>query len=218
MNATILFLSSNRETPEFEKKIIETLLLNCGNLPIVGVTQKPVDLGPNSKNIVVGDVGASGMNFCRQIQIGLEAIPSGHFVIQCESDCLYPKAYFEFRPPRTDIAYRDKNIYVLKFNQPLFKKRSSTFAQIMGRDAYLARLNYIFSYKPNLPKWDTSMFSFPKVIGLKFLDSYEEFYTEEACISFKTGNGMRLHTVTKDTPVYSLPYWGSVEEIRTNYL
>lgn len=216
-DTTILYVSSNREDPEFERKTRQTLLENCGELPIVAVTQKPVDLGWNSQNIVVGDVGASGFNFVRQLQIATEAVTT-KFVIHAESDCLYPPDYFQFVPPRDDIAYRNTNIYVLKYNQGFFKKRSSTFAQIVGRDWYLNRLNYLFSYKPNLPKWDTKMFSFPKEIGLKFLDSYEYFTTENPCVSFKTGNGMRLQTITKSEELQEIPYWGTVSEVREKYL
>lgn len=211
---TIVYISSNKETPEFEAKTRATLLKNCGDLPIVAVTQKPVDLGPNCNNIVVGDVGASGFNFCRQMQIGVEAAKT-KFVVAAESDCIYPPEYFEFTPPKIDAVYRNSNIYVLKHKQPLFKKRSSTFAQIAGRDFLLNRLNYILK---DQPQWNLEMFSFPKEIGLKFLEGYEYFNTKIPCVSFKTGNGMRLHTVTKDEPVYELPYWGTVDEIRKNYL
>lgn len=215
MDATIVYLSSNTETSAFERKTQEMLLKNCGNLPIVAVTQKPVDLGPNCTNIVVGNVGASGYNFCRQMQIGVAAAKT-KFVIAVESDCIYPPEYFEFRPPVVDAVYRNSNIYVLKHKQPLFKKRSSTFAQIAGRDFLLGRLNYIFA-DPKLPQWNLEMFSFPKEIGLKFLEGYEYFTTKIPCVSFKTGNGMRLHTVTKDEPVYELPYWGTVEHLRKEY-
>ena len=210
---TIIYVSSNREDPEFEKRVRETLVKNSGGLPIISVTQKPIDFGTN---ICVGDVGASGFNFVRQIQIATEAAKT-KFVIHAESDCLYPPDYFEFTPPREDIAYRNTNIYVLKYKQGFFKKRSSTFAQTVGRDWYLERLNYLFAFKPGLPKWDTTMFSFPKEIKLKFLDSYEYFTTKNPCISFKTGRGMRIHTVTKDIELQEIPYWGSAKEIRNKY-
>lgn len=215
IDASIIYISSNKETPEFEKKTRETLLKNCGGLPIVAVTQKPVDLGPNAKNIVIGDVGASGFNFCRQLQIATEEAKS-KFVISAESDCIYDESYFQFRPPREDIAYRNRNIYVLKYKQPFFKKQSSTFSQVVGRDWFLNRLNYIFSYT-ELPRWNMDMFSFPKEIGLKFLDSYEYFETKYPSVSFKTGHGMRLHTITKDTPVYELPYWGEAQALAKEY-
>ena len=51
-SATIIYCSSNKELPEFEAKIVANLLKNCGDLPIISVTQKPMDLG---RNICVGD-------------------------------------------------------------------------------------------------------------------------------------------------------------------
>jgi len=47
MNKTILYYTSNHEDPVFEQKIIDSLLENCGNLPIVSVSQKPIKLGQN---------------------------------------------------------------------------------------------------------------------------------------------------------------------------
>lgn len=215
-DATIIYISSNKEDPEFERKTREDLLKKCGDLPIVAVTQKPVDLGPNATNLVIGDVGASGYNFCRQLQMACKAAKT-KYVIEAESDCLYPEEYFQFRPERDDTVYRNSNLYVLKYKQGFFKKRSSTFAQVSNREFLLNRLNFLFS-DPKLPQWNLEMFSFPKEIGLKFLDSYEYFTTKNPCISFKTGKGMRLHTVTKDEELQEIPYWGKAKDIRAKYL
>lgn len=211
-DTTILYLSSNREDPEFEKRIQETILENSGGLPIISVTQKPTNFGTN---ICVGDVGASGYNFCRQVQIGVKEVKT-KFVIHAESDCLYPPEYFGFIPPRDDIAYRNTNQYVLKYKQGFFKKKSSTFAQIMGTKAYLERLNYIFELKDS-PMWNMEMFNFPKEYGVKFIESNEYFKTKNPCVSFKTGKGMRLHTVTKDEELQEIPYWGKASDLRKKY-
>ncbi len=215
-DCTITYLSSNKETPEFERKTRETLLQNCGDLPIIAVTQKPVDLGPNSTNIVIGDVGASGYNFCRQLQIAVE-VAKTRFVISAESDCIYPPDYFTWRPPKDDIVYRNTNQYVLKYKQGFFKKNTSTFAQISGRDFLLERLNYLFVLKPESPAWSTEMRNFPKEYGVRFLESYAEFRTENPCVSFKTGRGMRLHTVTEHEEFTEIPYWGKAEDLRKHY-
>ncbi len=213
---SIIYLSSNKETPEFEAATRKTLLENCGDLPIIAVTQKPVDLGPNCKNIVIGDVGASGFNFCRQLQIACENATT-KWVVSAESDCVYPPEYFKFTPPQEGKVYRNTNQYVLKYKQGFFKKKTSTFAQVADRQFLLDRLNYIFSYKPNLPQWNLEMFSFPKEIGLKFLESYDYFTTDNPAVSFKTGKGMRLHTVTKDEELQQIPYWGTAENLRKQY-
>ncbi|KKT37762.1 MAG: hypothetical protein UW26_C0025G0001, partial [Candidatus Collierbacteria bacterium GW2011_GWF1_44_12] len=48
---TVLYYTSNREDEKFETRIRKNLLKNCGDLPIVSVSQKPIDLG---RNICVG--------------------------------------------------------------------------------------------------------------------------------------------------------------------
>lgn len=215
MTKTIIYVSSNRETPEFEAKTRQTLLDNCGGLPIVSVTQKPIDLG---KNICVGDVGVSGFNFYRQILIACEEAKSD-FVISAESDCIYPPDYFAFTPTKTDVCYRDSNIYLLPYKRNYFlKKDSSTFAQVIDRKYYIARLKYLFR---GAPRWNTKEFSFPKERWHRntgVFDTYEFFETPNGCISFKTGLGMRRYSASYRIPIYELPYWGKAENIRKKYL
>ena len=100
MNTTILYYSSGRENPDFEQRIIDSLLEVSGDLPIVSVTQQPLNLG---KNICVGDVGASGFNLFRQILIGLKEVVT-KYVISAEADSLYPKGYFDYIPERDDVT------------------------------------------------------------------------------------------------------------------
>lgn len=211
MTLGVIYVSSNKEDPIFEKKTREDLLFKIGNLPIVSVTQKPVDLG---KNICVGEIGASGFNFCRQVQLACANIDTD-FVISAESDCLYPKEYFEFVPERLDIPYRNRNIYVQKYHTNYFcKKDSSTFAQVVGRKFYLERLNDLFIGQP---LWSTELKNFPKEIGKKLFNEFEYFETKVPCISFKTGKGMRKHSNTDEVPTIFLEGWGETAEVIRKY-
>jgi hypothetical protein len=208
---TIIYLSSNQENPEFERKIQEDLLSKCGNIPIISVTQKPIDFG---LNICVGDVGASGFNFCRQVQIACKNATTD-YVIHAEADCLYSPDYFTIQPERLDVCYRNSNVYVQKFKQDFAcKKEGSTFSSMVGREFYLKRLEELFK---GMPEWSVEMKNFPKEIGKKFFDHYEYYQTQYPCISFKTGRGMRKHSPSDEVPVYDLPYWGSIEELRGKY-
>ena len=208
---TIIYVTSNRERPEFEKKIQEDILSKCGDTPIVSVSQKPINFG---KNICVGDVGTSGYNFCRQVLIACQNATTP-YVTHAEADCLYSPDYFTFIPPRLDACYRNKNIYVQKYNNDWFrKKNSSTFSSVVGREFYVKRLEELFE---GMPKWNTEMKDFPKEIGKLLFNSYEFFETKYPCISFKTGQGMRKHSPAGSTPIYELPYWGSVKKLREKY-
>lgn len=211
INATVIYVSSNREDPAFEERTRQDLLEKVGDLPIVSVTQKPVNLG---KNICVGDNGASGFNFCRQVLIACENATTD-FVISAESDCLYSPDYFEFRPERLDIPYRNGNIYVQKYGRDFFcKKDMSTFSQVIGREFYIKRLRELFEGQP---MWSTALKNFPKEIGKKLFNEFAHFETKYPCISFKTGKGMRKHSNSDGVPVYTLPYWGSAKELRKTH-
>ncbi len=208
MTKAIIYLTSNRENPIFEEKIQVDLLTKCGDIPIVSVSQKPIDLG---KNICVGDVGVSGFNFIRQVLIACENT-NADYVIHAEADCLYSSDYFTVEPPRLDTCSRNSNVYVQKYGRDyVCKKKGSTFSSIVGREFYIKRLKELFKGQPT---WNTEMKNFPKEIGKLYFDHYEYFETRFACISFKTGRGMRKHSPSSEKPEYWLPYWGKIKDLR----
>lgn len=210
-NSTIIYVSSSMEKPSFEKKIQQDLLSKCGSIPIVAVTQEAVNLGSNSINIVVGRVGASGFNMCRQILIGCEAITT-KFVISAEADCLYPPDYFTFVPERDDIPYRSADTYLLAFQRDYFYKKNegSTFAQIVGKEFYIKRLRYLFE---GVSQWSVEEKNFPKTRGKKFFEEVA-WFKSNPCISMKTGQGMRRYSHSDRTPIHELPYWGKAMDLR----
>lgn len=217
MNTTIIYYTSNKETPEFEQRIIDSLLKVCGDLPIISVSQKPMDLG---KNICVGDVGASGFNMFRQVLIGAKEVTT-KFIITAEADCLYPPGYFTFVPKRDDVCYRNSNTYLLGLRRDYFFKKleGGTWSQVIGRDFYIRRLEYLFE---DAPEWSVDEKNFPKERGkgedIFPADYIERFKTEYPCISIKSGKGMRHYSNSERVPIYELPYWGDSKEFRKTYV
>ncbi len=215
LTACILYYSSNEEKPEFEAKIVENLLKNCGDLPIVSITHKPMKLG---RNVCVGDVGVSGFNMFRQVLIGCE-VANTDFVISAESDCLYPPDYFTFRPEREDVCYRNTNLYVMPQHRAFFwlKKEGATHAQIVGRGYYLQRLRELFI---GAPVWSVKERNFPKERHKKedIFDQVEYYHTENPIIQIKTGRGMRHYTHSERNDIHELPYWGKGKDIYKQFL
>ncbi len=211
MNKTIIYYTSNRETPEFEQRIIDNLVAHAGGIPIISVSQKPIDLGTN---ICIGDVGASNFNMFRQIQIACQATDA-EFVISAEADCLYPPDYFTFTPP-DERCYRNSNLYVMAYRKDYFykKEEGATHAQIINRKAYLNILKEIFK---DLPPWNIEEKNFPKERYRRadIFDEIVHWRTENPVVQIKTRNSMRFHTHSDRTPIYSLPYWGN--SIRRKY-
>jgi len=212
---TVIYYTSNKERPDFEERVKENLLKVCGNLPIISVSQKPIDLG---KNICIGDVGVSGFNMFRQVQIACEAATTP-YVISAEADCLYPPDYFEFIPPRLDMPYRDSNLYVMPDARDYFfyKKEGATHAQIVGREFYLKTLAELFE---GAPKWSPEEKNFPKERCHKadVFDKIAYWKSANPVFQIKTHKGMRYYTHSDRTPISLLPYWGLGTKCRAYYL
>lgn len=212
---TIIYYTSNREKPDFERRIQENLLRVCGNLPIISVSQKPINLG---KNICVGDIGASGFNMFRQVQIACREAQT-KFVISAEADCLYPPDYFTFIPPKDDAPYRNSNLYVMPDARDFYfyKREGATHAQVINRELYLKRLDELFE---GAPQWSVEEKNFPRERHRKvdIFDRFEYFRTESPVIQIKTHRGMRYYTRSDRTPIYTLPYWGNGKSLRKEYI
>ena len=198
---TVIYYTSNREKESFERKIRQRLLDVIGDLPLISVSQYPIDFG---HNICVGNIGTSDRNVYRQLLIGCMAAKTP-LVATAEADCLYPPTgYFDFIPEKIDYAYRYTNLWLMllrKGNSRFEQKAYSLCAQISGRE-YL-----IHSIKRRLRR-----------SGVKDIfwrrNGWEYFTGTLPCINIKTGYGMRSRAGTTGDPVQELPYWGSAEKLK----
>lgn len=211
-DVTVLYYSSNREESVFEDRIVTTLEAVVGTLPIISVTQKPIALG---HNICVGDVGACYANEYRQILIGAQAAKT-EWIISAESDCLYPPAYFTFRPSDGDL-WRYDNVWILwrslKYGGGRFKpKQCSEGAQVFRREFLISRLSEVMA---GLPEWHDPQNDWKKKVYVS--GEWQTFGNpHEPVISVKTGLGMRPYTQTiRDAePQAELPFWGTADQLR----
>lgn len=205
MDKTIVYYTSNREDPVFEKKIMECLNANKGDSPIISVSQIPMDLG---QNVCVGDIGFSYLNEYKQILEGVK-LATTDYIITAESDFLYPPEYFQIEPKGKNI-YRYDNIWIMalsdkncKFYQ---KKRCSEGAQLVKRDYFIEILE---KYISNPDPFHSPYYKQP----------WFYIHGESPCISFKTGKGMNSRTGLKDREGSTyLPYWGEACELKDKFL
>lgn len=196
--STIIYYTSNREDEKFEEKIMEKLVENSGGLPIISVSQKPIDLG---KNICIGDVGANNTNLYKQILVGCEKATTP-FVIMAEADCLYPPEYFTFVPDEEDVCYRYENLYILHiWKDGFYCKNVSQCGQIVGREHYIKLLKEIL--KKNNPQESCFL-------------GWKVFKYANPIVNIKTKRGLRKRTwVYKDIPpVDNIPYWGNYKLLK----
>lgn len=210
MEYTIIYYSSNREKPEFEKKIQENILKNSNGLSIISVTQKPMIFG---ENICVGEHYNCYYNEFRQIQIALQRAKTP-YVLVTESDFLYPSDYFSFEPKEIGKCYRYDDVWVLddKGNEFILKGRSDG-AQLMDREMWL---NMINKWLDKNRMWSNS--GEPKRTTPQVRRNKNKYvWSGNPTITFKTKNNITPKTKTTDITAKGLPYWGTVEEVRKIY-
>lgn len=220
VDKTVLYYSSNKEDPNFEQKIISDLLSKIGNLPLISVTQKPMDVG---QNICVGDVGLSYLNEWRQMLIGAKAATTP-YLIMAESDFLYSPEYFSFEPENENAIYRYNNVWMV-FKEKFYsfrRKHDSEGAQIVSRNLLIKILE---DYLSGLPEWyqgnihNIPIYKAKRPLYRRVPISYIK--GNFACLSFKTGDGVRPRTSLekgKQNIKARLPYWGRISDVKNTFL
>lgn len=205
-NKTIIYYSSSREPWAFESKIIETIKKNSGGLPIVSVTQKPIDFG---KNICVGDQGLSYHNCYRQVLLAAQEAET-EYVISCESDALYPPEYFQYNPDGKYDLYKYMNIWMLfTHKNKFYKKIYSECGHITKREVLIERVSRALR---DLPMWGSKR----KLRHVYRGVVWGEFMHENPIINIKTGCGVNNKTgvIRRHRPERILPYWGDFNKVR----
>lgn len=206
-NKTVVYYTSNKEDEVFEKRIRDNIL-QVTDLPIISVSQKPIDFG---KNICVGKRGWSYLNAFRQLLIGCE-MATTDFVVMAESDCLYPeKGYFDFEPTDLNAIYSYDNVWILNKHWDKFKRKEQTHgSMIYGRKWFISFLKECLK---GLPMWSKKKIEFP------FYSSNQKFqlFAGDPIINIITGINGRKWTKTMGKHKESLPYWGTIIDVKKKY-
>jgi hypothetical protein len=206
MDRTIIYYTANTEGT-LEDKVIDNILKVKGNLPIISVSQKPMELGTN---ICVGDVGQTYLNAFRQLLIGCEKATTP-FVVMAESDCLYPPTgYFDFIPKDINKIYSYNNVWIW-YNNKFHNKGQTQGSMIYGREWLIKFLKECLK---GCPEWSRTRVDFP------FFSQDQEFesFTGQPIINIKTGNGVNKKRMPNFYPQDRLEYWGTADEIRLKYI
>lgn len=215
---TVIYYTSNCEDTEFEKRIRETLWENKGDLPLVSVSQKPLDFG---ENICVGEVGRSSHNQWRQLQIGAN-VAKTDFVCLAESDFLYPKEHFQIEPTREDTFYAPLRVYQLcamkgrinKFIPMHTRYREGT--SIVSRKLLLETLDEILNGRD---LWKAGIEPPEKMLKYLFDGRNVKLYRNPIpVVTFRTDNGMHQH-IHDDHPsgINEIPFWGKASDLMRRY-
>lgn len=202
---TVIYFTSNKEHPEFERKIQETLIKSIAGLPLISISQKPMSFG---KNICVGDIGASPENILLQIKTGAVEAKT-RFIALAESDFLYPPSYFEFRPHDDETFYYPDDVYLIWYNHAMFwKKHLRELMSITNRQHLIKIVTKLIEDMPG-----------HIANRVKRITKQAWFKTDIPVVTFKTRNGLHWRSPhSKKNCKRELPYWGTGAELWGKYL
>lgn len=206
IDATILYYTSNKEYEIFEDSIQQTLFNSIGSMPIISVSQKPINFG---KNICIGDIGSSELNILKQLLIGAIHAKT-RFVIPFESDMLCPPDFFDFVPTRDDTFYYIKDVYIIWHNTDTFyRKKPHEFIGVVSRQCLIKTLRRLICMK-GIQKSSTTLRKSWRRVGVQ---------TNYPLVTIKTDKQLhKKHRFSKNDYVNTLPYWGSGEELWKKYM
>jgi len=208
---TLIYYTDNRMPESFTKKA-RGLLLKTG-LPIISVSQKPIDFG---RNYCIGEIGVSCQNVYKQALYGISRAKT-KYVAMCEADVLYPSGYFDFRPT-ADVGY-NQNVYVLHARRGFFSSRFHThaFSQCIGDRKVLERTIKERQKVPETYKHHAEPGKAEQELGLTPL-TIEFFKSEHPVIDIiEHSSNLSRRTRTKGKKTSKIPYWGKYQNVVRRY-
>jgi len=221
---TIIYYTANYINDHFFKETKKQLLLSKKDIPLISVSQKPMDLG---ENICVGDIGRSHVNIFKQALIGAKKANT-KYVAMAEDDVLYSPEHFNFRPKKTNFAYNVSKWSIFTWSEPpvfSFKNRLVINSLIANRKAFIEAIEERLNKFGDNPKFNGYSWGEPgrkeKELGLK-INKTEIFYSEIPNIVFShpeaVGYGHLGKKKRKGFPrLKELPYWGSAKDVLKKY-
>jgi hypothetical protein len=220
---TILYYTANRAKESFALSVRQQLLKAAGEIPIISISQKPMDFG--IQNICVGDKIYSSMNIYRQVLVGAKAATT-KYVAMAEDDVLYSYDHFRTYIPKDDeFAYNFCRWAIYSWVTPAiysFKNRRVLSVMICPRKLLIEALEERFAKYPDeaslkdqeifseFGKYEKNLEVTPrKAVDFKSVVPCIVFSHEDA-IGFQVlGTKKRLGELR----AYDIPVWGRAEDI-----
>lgn len=145
----VLYYTANKINNSFAEKIRSHLLSVIDDVPIISVSQKPLEFG---HNICVGELAYSTYSIYKQILIGALCVHT-EYVACCEDDAVYPKDHFYCRPPLGMFGYNVHKWWVNP-TEFFYRTRVNMIGCIVQTELLVEVLAERFSKFPRVLKLD----------------------------------------------------------------
>lgn len=221
---TIVYYTANVINASFYEQTKAQLELAAGDLPIVSVSMKPIELGVNT----VIDTKRSHVNIYRQLLIGAKMADT-KYIATAEDDVLYSPEHFKYRPSPGKFAYNTGTWMIFTWGEPMFSQkiggRRNLTSLICEREALIKTLEERFAKYPDEEDVDLRIWAEPGKyeghLGITQVES-ETFYTNPPNIIFSHDRSLSFGNLGTRKAVgqiraLEVPYWGRAEDIRSKY-
>ena len=226
-DTAIIYYTANEAPASFAAAVRAQIDKAADGLPIISVSQKPLDFG---ENICVGEIGQHVYNIFQQVLVGAKAATT-RYVAMAEDDILYSREHFHTHIPSPGVfAYDMARWGVFTWTDPqIFSVRVGRKCMSMltcERELLIESLEERFAAYPdkeNIPlKWFGEPGRYER--GLKLtIRPTEEFwanvpsimFTHPAAVAYRVIHGTRKsHGTIRATEI---PVWGRAEDIAKFY-
>lgn len=235
---TIIYYTCNNlenTNPYFLKNTTEQLINAADGLPIVIVSHKPTMFGPNSTNVVVGDIGRSHLNIYRQILVGCKAATT-KYVAMAEDDILYSWEHFhsdQYLPKDNTFVYDMNKLSLFTWTKPpLFSFRHNRMVVnqliapremlIEAMEERFKKLQEFFEKGKReeeiISNWgDPGRYERNLGVTERKTDTFMStcpsiVFTHEFAYGYQFNHGKKKRL--GDLRIIEVPFWGKAEEVR----
>ena len=168
MKKAILYYTDNVSVADHIGEAVRAQLLKS-ELPIISVSQQPMDFG---HNVCIGDIGRSRVSMTNQVILGLDNTDAD-VVFLAEHDVLYHPSHFDFEPTGKDTLY---------FNQNMWRVRTQDGANYKegwhGAKSQLVGMRFCL-----MPRWIERLEHFTNVAPLSGLQGFKWYRKKPETIS-----------------------------------
>ena len=125
----IVYYTDSQLKPELANAVRRKLCNACGPIPIISVSQEPLELG---ENVCLGKQPRKYKSVYEAMLAGVKSAPVGSIVYLCEHDVFYHPSHFAFLPPEHGVLYFNENRYYYRDGCDTFDKARGKAALSQG--------------------------------------------------------------------------------------
>lgn len=229
---TIMYISASEMPDHWMRHQIAQLRRAVGNMPIISVTRKPLDLGMN----ILDDGTKSYWNIYMQM-LRAARIAQTPFVAMAEDDTLYtPEHFCDFRPPMDAVSYDRSRWSLFSWeDNPIFcmRQRVSNCSLIAPRELLIEALEErkekCRNGLPNSACGEVGRERLERKLGLTPRKAVE-WYCQNPIVQLNhltgtdvgdypnmLGDGRRYYKKHGEIKAVEIPYWGTAKDIVSHY-